>query len=246
VGVRHAGDMMMMYGSTIFMIALTADRVRDARLWYAPWLFPGVHASMAGLATSGTLTHWFRDQMARELAPETAFATLAEEAAASPACANGLLMLPYFSGERTPLHDPLAKGAFYGLNLTHGRGDMYRALLEGIAMGSAHVIDCYRDVGQAPGRVMAVGGGTKNAVWLQSTSDFGGVAQILCDKTLGASYGNAFLAAVAVGLADPADIDSWNPAVRRVDPAGGPDHDRHYDLFRKLYTQTRDIAHALG
>jgi len=59
--------MMMMYGSTIVIISLTDPRVRDPRLWYAPWLTPGVHAAMAGLATSGTLTHWFRDRLAREL-----------------------------------------------------------------------------------------------------------------------------------------------------------------------------------
>jgi xylulokinase len=122
VGVRDPGDMMMMYGSTIFIITLTPDRVRDARLWYAPWLFPGEHASMAGLATSGTLTHWFRDQFARELPRAEAFATLAAEAEAVPPGAEGLLFLPYFSGERTPIHDPYAKGAFFGLNLTHTRG----------------------------------------------------------------------------------------------------------------------------
>jgi xylulokinase len=246
VGVRHVGDMMMMYGSTIFIIQVTETRVRDARLWYAPWLYPGAHASMAGLATSGTLTHWFRDQAGRDLNPDTAFADLAREAESAPPCANGLLMLPYFSGERTPIHDPRAKGAIFGLNLTHTRGDLYRALLEGIAMGTAHVIECYRDVGQAPARILAVGGGTQNAIWLQATSDFGGVPQIVCEKTVGASYGNAFLAAVAVGRAAAGDIDSWNPARRRVDPAGGPQHARHYALFRRLYEQTRDIAHDLG
>ena len=64
--------MMLMYGSTIFIIAVTSARVKDGRLWYAPWLFPGQHASMAGLATSGTLTHWFRENMARELDPARA------------------------------------------------------------------------------------------------------------------------------------------------------------------------------
>ena len=113
-------------------------------------------------------------------------------------------------------------------------------------MGTAHVVDCYRDVGQVPARIMAVGGGTKNDVWLRATSDFSGLPQILCEKTLGASYGNAFLAAVAVGLAAPADIDRWNPAVRQIEAAGGPAHDRHYALFRRLYDQTKDIAHALG
>ncbi|MEL6208293.1 MAG: FGGY family carbohydrate kinase, partial [Pseudomonadota bacterium] len=138
VGVRAPGDMMMMYGSTIFIITLTEDRLRDPRLWYAPWLFEGQHASMAGLATSGTLTHWFRDQFARELPRATAFSTLTDEAAQVPEGAGRLLFLPYFSGERTPIHDPHAKGAFFGLNLTHSRGHMVRALLDGIALGTGH------------------------------------------------------------------------------------------------------------
>jgi xylulokinase len=135
VGMQNTGDMMMMYGSTIFIILRTDDRVSDPRLWYAPWLFEREHACMAGLATSGTLTHWFRDQLAMDLDPETAFAELAKEAADAPPGANGLLLLPYFSGERTPIHDVHAKGSIFGLNLTHTRGDLYRAVIEGIAHG---------------------------------------------------------------------------------------------------------------
>lgn len=82
---------------------------------------------MAGLATSGTLTHWFRDQFARELPRDQAFPTLANEAAKSPPGANGLLMLPYFSDERTPIQNPLAKGVFFGLNLTRARAATYIA-----------------------------------------------------------------------------------------------------------------------
>jgi len=246
VGVSAPGDMMMMYGSTIFIIQVTAAPVRDARLWYAPWLFPGQHASMAGLATSGTLTHWFRDQMARDLPADGAFAALAAEAAQSPAGANGLIVLPYFSGERTPLHDTQARGAIFGLNLTHTRGDLYRAVLEGIAMGTAHVIETFRELGQAPARVLAVGGGTQNAVWMQATSDFGAITQIVSDTTVGASYGDAFLAALAVGAVEPGDIARWNPAARKVAPQATEAHSRHYALFRRLYQQTRDIAHALG
>ena len=245
VGVRDAGDMMMMYGSTIFIIQVTGARVQDPRLWYAPWLYPGTHASMAGLATSGTLTHWFRDQFARELPRETAFATLAEEAEASPAGAKGLLMLPYFSGERTPIHDPQAKGAFFGLNLTHTRGDMYRALIEGIACGTGHVIETFRDVGAAPARILAVGGGTQNALWLQATSDIGQVPQIVSDKTIGASYGDAFLAACALGQASPKDIAHWNPPARTIAPEAHAVYDAQFQLFKDLYTSTRRIAHAL-
>jgi xylulokinase len=246
VGVRNSGDMMVMYGSTVFVITLTPERVRDPRLWSAPWLFEGQHASMAGLATSGTLTHWFRDAFARELPREGAFAALAAEAAASPKGARGLICLPHFSGERTPIHDPLAKGAFFGLNLTHGRGDLYRALLEGIAMGTAHVTDTYREAGAAPARVLAVGGGTKNAVWLQATSDLTGLTQRVPARTLGASYGDAFLAALAVGAAAPGDIDRWNPVAREIAPERVAAYERQYPLYRALYEATRGIAHALG
>ena len=84
---------------------------------------------------------------ARELDHDAAFAKLAKEAEASPPGANGLVMLPYFSGERTPIHDPDAKGMIFGLNLTHDRGDLYRALLEGIAFGTNHIIETYREIG---------------------------------------------------------------------------------------------------
>lgn len=245
VGTRRSGDMMMMYGSTIFIIQITDAAVRDPRLWYAPWLSPGTHASMAGLATSGTLTHWFRDQFAKELSREEAFAELTAEAEASPPGANGILFLPYFSGERTPIHDPRAKGSFFGLDLTHTRGDMFRSVLEGIANGTAHVIETYRDVGQAPARVLAVGGGTKNSVWLQATSDIGKVPQVVCEKTIGASYGNAFLAACAVGLAQFDQIEEWNPAAKTVQPKAHPEYVRQYALFKDLYQATRHIAVAL-
>jgi xylulokinase len=95
-------------------------------------------------------------------------------------------------------------------------------------------------------RVRAVGGGTRNALWLQATSDVAGVPQELCDKTIGASYGDAFLAALAVGLADAGDIARWNPVSGKVMPERVAAYDRQYPLWKRLYAQTRDIAHALG
>ena len=246
VGVHAPGDMMMMYGSTIFIIQLTPERLTDARLWQAPWLFPGQHASMAGLATSGTLTHWFRDQFAHELPKADAFGALTEEAVASPPGAKGLICLPYFSGERTPLHDPQAKGAFFGLNLTHTRGDMYRAVLEGIASATKGVTETYASAGSPPVRVLAVGGGTKNAPWIQATSDLTGLDQTVCGITVGASYGDAFLAALAVGSAAPGDMASWNPPDTVITAQKHDAYTRQYPLFQRLYSQTRDIMAELG
>ncbi len=246
VQVQGPGDMMMMYGSTIFIIQVTQDRVRDPALWYAPWLMPGTHASMAGLATSGTLTHWFRDQFAREIDRDQVFGDLMNAASDTAPGAGGLLALPYFSGERTPLHDPAARGCFFGLDLSHTRAHMYRALLEGIAFGTAHVIETYANAGAAPRRILAVGGGTQNNLWMQATSDIGAIPQIVCDKTVGASYGDAFLAACAIGAAQPQDIVNWNPIGRHVTPEDRPVYARQFALFKELYLATKDIAAELG
>ncbi len=242
VGVADPGETMLMYGSTIFIIQVTERRVRDPRLWYAPWLVPGRHASMAGLATSGTLVRWFRD----ELAPGAEWAELVEAARSSPPGAHGLLCLPYFSGERTPIHDPRARGAFFGLDLTHTRADLFRAVLEGIAAGTAHVLETYREVGAAPSAVYAVGGGTRNEVWLQATSDLGRVSQLVRERTIGASYGDAFLAAVATGAAGPDAISAWNPVARTVAARDVPAYARQYPLWKELYLRTRELAHALA
>ena len=247
IGVLDSGDMMVMYGSTIFIIMLTETRNCDPRLWYAPWLFEHQHAAMSGLATSGTLTHWFRDQFARDLDPDTAFLQLAAEAELSPPGANGLILLPYFSGERTPIHDPHAKGCLFGLNLTHTRGDIYRAFLEGIACGTNHIIETYLDAGQEPRAVLAVGGGTKNRVWAQATSDISGQTQIVREKTVGASYGDAFLAALAVGDVRTTDIEAWNPVASEfvANPAHGDVYQRQYGVFRDLYPATGDLMKRL-
>ena len=98
---------------------------------------------------------------ASDLSPADAIRVLNEEAMASPPGANGLVVLPYFSGALTPLFDPDAKGMIFGLDLTHTRGDMFRAVLEGIAQATRHIIETYGEAGQPPREVFAVGGGTQ-------------------------------------------------------------------------------------
>ena len=248
VGVLDAGDMMLMYGSTIFTVRVGSERIRDPRLWHAPWLFAGQHACMAGLATSGTLTHWFADQLARDLSREAAMAALAAEAQASPPGANGLIFLPYLSGERTPIHDPNAKGAIVGLTLAHTRADMYRALLEGIAFATHHIFDTYAEAGASPSTIVAVGGGLRNRIWTQATSDASGLRQEVREVSIGASYGDAFLARLAIGGVSRASIKCWNPAAYKIEPDfnNAAVYRRRYATFRKLYPRIRDLTHGPG
>jgi xylulokinase len=248
VGVLDAGEMMLMYGSTVFTILVAGEPISDRRLWRAPWLFPGKHASMAGLATSGTLTHWFIDQFARDLDPKTAMAELAADAAASPPGANGLVALPYFSGERTPIHDTQAKGAFLGLTLAHTRADVYRAIIEGVAFATNHILETYAEAGAAPRSIRAVGGGLRNPIWTQAASDVSGLAQEVRKIGLGASYGDAFLAALAIGDVTKDAIEAWNPPVSRIepDPTTSETYRRRYAVFRELYPRTRDLMARLS
>jgi xylulokinase len=241
VGVTDPGQMMVMYGSTIFIIEITAERIRDSRLWYSPWLFEGQHAAMAGISTAGTLTHWFRRIAARDLEPAEAIRVLNEEAMTSPPGANGVVVLPYFSGALTPLFDAKAKGLIFGLDLTHTRGDLFRAALEGVAQATRHIFETYEMAGQRPSEIFAVGGGTKSKVWSQATSDSVNAVQKLREKTWGASFGDAFLAALAVGDVKPNDMNVWNPVIAEVKPkpSNRGIYDRLYERFRGLYEATK-------
>jgi xylulokinase len=242
-GVARPGDMMLMYGSTVFVIELSQGRVTDPRLWAAPWLWPGPWAVMAGLSTSGTLTQWWRGIALPDLPRDEAFDLLAAEALASPPGAKGLICLPYFSGERTPIHDPSARGMLFGLNLTHGRGDIARALYEGIAFATRHVTETFAEAGAPPARVVAVGGGTRSEAWLQATSDVTGLTQALPRQGLGAAYGDCWLALRALGRA-PAP-EAWNPPARLVEPRDLPAYAAAYPIFRALYERTRDLMGRL-
>lgn len=245
VGVNQPGDMMMMYGSTKFFISINSKPIFDDRLWYAPWLFEKENCSLAGLATSGTLTHWFKREFAKDIKEDDVFNKLAKDAEKSPIGSKGIIFLPYFSGERTPIHDVHAKGTFFGLNLTHSRSDLYRSIFEGIAYGTKHVFETFKDLNQLPKYLYSVGGGTKNKLWLQITSDIIGLEQILREKTIGASYGDAFLSAFALGDVKKDDINSWNKIDHKIIPKNNFIYVRAYKHFRKLYENTKDIMREM-
>src|SRR3970282_2274095 len=133
------------------------------------YLAEGTWSLAAGMATSGALTRWFRNEFAaKELEMEAqggtnAYSALSKMAAKISPGSAGLIVLPYFSGERTPIHDPLARGVIAGLTLSHTRAHLYRALLEGVAYGIRHNLDVVGERGGTSQLAMAVGGGTQSA-----------------------------------------------------------------------------------
>lgn len=240
VDAHHVGDLMLMYGTTLFMINTVDTAVREPSLWGTVGAFAGTTNLAGGMATSGAITGWLR-----ELYGKPDYATLVTEAGESQPGANGLLMLPYFAGERTPVNDPDARGVVAGLTISHTRGDLYRAALEAIAYGVRHNIEAFEAAGGQVSRVVAVGGGTQGSLWTQIVSDVTGKPQELRRTSIGASFGMAFLAARLIGEASMSD---WNPVDRIVepDPAHRELYDAGYRRYRELAAATIGISHELA
>ncbi len=256
VGAVQPGDLMVMYGTSMFFILVTESAVPDPRFWSTGFVFPGSRDVAGGMSSSGALTRWFRDQLCQpELAAEAAggpnaYAALAALAAEIPAGADGLVCLPYFAGERTPINDPDARGVFAGLTLSHTRAHMYRSVLEGSAFGVRHNIETMQAMGASPQRIVAVGGGAKNDLWLQIVSDVARIPQVVPQQTIGAAYGDAFLAGLASGvIADRSVLaESWTPTRTIITPQeeDSAAYDATYAVYRSLFEHARTDLHTLA
>lgn len=247
VGAHEVGDLMLMYGTTMFMVftstATGEQALRTPSMWTTAGAFPGTRNLAGGLSTSGALTAWLKDLTGSDY-PE-----LLDEAEISGPGAKGLLLLPYFAGERTPIQDPDARGVIAGLTLEHGRGDLYRAALEATALGVKHNVETMRSAGADIRRIVAVGGGTQGQLWLQVISDVTGLVQEVPETTIGASYGAAFLAASAVAHDGAAPvIADWNPITQTITP--NPElrafYDTLFDRYVRLYEGSKDVIHELS
>jgi xylulokinase len=194
------------------------------------WHFMGVMLSAAGSL------QWYRDT----LAPGMSFDDLLAEAQPVPAGSEGLQFLPYLSGERTPHPDPLARGAFIGLNLRHGRGHMTRAVLEGVAYGLKDSFKLIQNAGSGEiSQVRASGGGTKGALWRQILASVLEAELVTVNTAEGAAYGAALLAGVGAG--NWKDVQAACDAAVRVTGRTLPDegqmavYRQGYPLYGELY-----------
>ena len=240
VGVRNPGQVMIMYGSTMVGIQISDSPLCAENLWSCSGLLKDTYLLAGGMSTSGSITTWLTD-----LTGES-YDELSNAAEESGPGARGLLLLPYFSGERSPIADEKARGIIAGLNLTHTQGDVYRAALESIAYGSRHILSTMHEAGGKPSEYWAVGGGTKGGLLPQIMSDALQVKQYMPQVTTGASYGDALLAAMAAGMVDSAT--TWNDVEREVAPNAevAAMYDQIYDNYLKLYPATLEVVHDLA
>jgi xylulokinase len=196
------------------------------------WHMMGVMLSAAGSL------RWLRDA----LAPNQTFDSLVEGAAQVPAGSEGLLFLPYLTGERTPHPDPLARGAFVGLTVSHDLRHLTRAVLEGVAFGLRDGLDLMIGSGMVrPDQVRASGGGTRSSLWRQILADVLEAEIATVPTEEGAAYGAALLAAVGAGW--HASVEDATAAVVKVEPAAQPSDD--VDLYRRAHESYQGLYPAL-
>ena len=258
-GCFKPGEVTLIYGTTGIISIITNKIPAIKGLWILPhFILPDLYLVVGGTATSAALTKWFRDnfgeveKIMQKRIKVNAYNLLIQQAEKIAPGSKGLITLPYFSGERTPINDPLARGVIMGLTLSHSRAHIYRALLEGTAYSFQHHFDIFKQHNLEVSKVIAGGGGTKSALWVQIVSDVIGYNQFVSNTTIGAEMGMAYIAAKAVGLFD--DYSSL------VIAAGGKDtwkriefnqknhemYREYYKIYRSLYKNIKNDMHTLA
>lgn len=244
-GIVAEGDLLIKLGGAGDILLSTDAPLVDERLYLDFHLVPGKFLPNGCMAASGSLIRWFQS----ELAGGTPLAILDAEAAAAGVGAGGILALPYVLGEKTPINDPTARGAFVGLHLGHRRGHLFRAVLESIAFGFRHHLDVFAERGREPQRVRVTNGGARSALWKQVTADVTGYRLETLAEQGGSALGAAFAAGMGIGAFDGWEAIERFVSVRETVEPNPVAHERYgelYRLYRQLYPALSPIFSAVS
>jgi xylulokinase len=247
-GVIDPGTVTLSLGTSGVVFAATESPVfePEGRVHAFCHAVPGRWHLMGVMLSAAGSLRWYRDT----IAPEAGFPSLDTEAGNVPPGSEGLLFLPYLTGERTPHPDPLARGAFVGLTVRHGRAHLTRSVLEGVAFGLADSLDLMRRAGVAEvSQVRASGGGINSPLWRQILADVLGAGIATVTTTEGAAFGAAILATVAAGWADQAGdmAHAWVKITSVTEPGGNVARYRElHATYRQLYPALRPTFRAVA
>jgi xylulokinase len=237
VGLHQDGDMMMMYGSSNFYILKTDKLLPQENSWASYFVTPKEQYVMAGGMTSaGNLFKWLRETFPGRDFPQ--WEALSAESAPG---AGGLTLLPYFAGERTPINNPRAKGALFGITLRSTAGDVYRAFQEALAYGVRHNIEALKENGIEAKQIFAIGSIARSNQLLQIISDIARCPQLVAREKSGASYGNAFMAALGAGyINDISEIANWVQYEQEITP-----NNEHRELYDEGFARYKALYKSL-
>jgi xylulokinase len=246
-GVIDPGDILIKFGGAGDILAATNRLQPDDRLFTDFHIVPDLYMPNGCMATTGSLLNWFIAEFAANLpdaagshsTPHARLDALAEKV---PPGANGILALPYFLGEKTPIHDPSARGTFTGLSLSNDIGDLWRALLEGTVFGFRHHIDVLQDIGYPVRRIFASDGGTASRVWMQIAADVLGEQVQLLANHPGSSLGAAWLAGMGTGAVfDWAGVNRFINSGSLILP-----NPQHHGIYEARFAHYRELYERLS
>jgi xylulokinase len=249
VGAVREGIVALTLGTSGVVFATTNEaRVEpDGRLHAFCHAVPGRWHFMGVMLSAAGSLRWYRDTFA----PGMSYPELLAPAADIPAGSEGLIFLPYLTGERTPHPDPLARGAFVGLTVRHTKAHMTRAVLEGVAFGLKDSFDLMTNAGLSGiDQVRVSGGGARSELWQQILADVLGAELLTVNTTEGAAYGAALLAGVGVGTWPTVDAacDASIRTTGRVAPRpeGVAAYAKLHKIYQAIYPALKSINAALG
>jgi ribulokinase len=247
LGVVEPGQMAFITGSSHLVLGQSAHQFHGKGIFgaYTDCTIPGLYMVEGGQISTGSIVRWFRDKFATDYVRRAAeqgtdaYTLLTEEALKLPPGSDGLIVLDYWQGNRTPLVDPEARGMMWGFTLAHTPAHVFRAIIEGIAYGTEHILRVFREHNYSVSEIVATGGPTKSAFWMQIHADVSNVPITLTEAGDSAALlGCAGCAAVSAGLYPslPAAMKAMVRKTRTIQPNA----ERHeaYRFFADKYIAT--------
>jgi xylulokinase len=244
-GCITEGDLLLKIGGSGDVLFCTERGKPHPLLFLDYHDVPGQFLLNGCMASGGSLVRWYVKEFCRDLTGPDAYAALDAEAAAVPPGAEGLTLLPYVLGEKTPIFDPAARGVLAGFTLAHTRAHVYRAILEAVAYGFRHHLDVLREGGHIPRRAVISDGGARSPLWRQVVADVIDMPVTWCDHPSGGALGAALVAGVAT------DTWGWEMAQTVARPRGTATPDAatraayadSYAAYRALYPTLAPFFH---
>jgi FGGY-family pentulose kinase len=242
MNVLAPGTLALITGTSTCQLVQSPGPVVDPGLWgpFEDAVISGEWTIEAGQASTGGTVRWLLDTLGGALPTGSERYVAADTAAAAvQPGADGLTVLDFWQGSRTPIKDPTARGTIWGLTTAHGPGHLLRAVYEGTAYGNRHILDKLQTLGVPTQRIVACGGGTRSALWLQILADVAGVPISLTSVPDAVSLGSAICAAVGAGAFT--DLRTAGQAmvhpgqVMEPDPATQAIYDEGYARYRETY-----------
>ncbi len=249
LGLTEPGQASVTCGTTDNVSAVADQPSFDPRFANCRHALPGRWIFIATMSNTGAALEWFKAGFAAAVAGDGSYDALFAAAAQAPPGAGGLICLPYWQGERTPIWDPKARAALVGMSADTDAARVLRAVLEGVAFALRQNLDALQEAGFEPKEILLTGGGSKSAVWNQIRADALGRPLLRAADTEATLLGAALFAGAAAGvwpdLEDALRAAAARRETERIEPR--PDeaaaYDRLYPLYERLYPALRDWLH---